>query len=456
MKLNHVYTGLFTLCTIMLFACLYSGDMGKRETIFLSNQWKFINREADNGADPGINGEDWETVEVPHDWVIHTAGVPHQLQLDAVKEIIRADGRDFITVSVIDRNGYFCPKSCNKVCVGVEGAAKLLTISNGDQTSLERYSTDHRRVFNGKSVAYIRSNGDQGIMKVTVNSEGLQQGAVKLEADLRDKPDYPKIKVFLRQKYQEKKEMLGLEDVFGMEGDRRIRLVQSSPFFAAMVEAMDEAVGKVLDKLESEGLQENTIVIFMSDNGGMATPNAPHNRGGCPTCNLPLRAGKSYLFEGGIREPMIISWPGVTTPGTVCDVPVISTDFYPTMLEMAGLPLRPGQHLDGISLVSLLKYEKEPEREPIHFHFPHYGNEGGRPSSAKRQGRYKLIRFYEDERAELYDLSVDIREVHDISADYPEITRELLGKLIPGLRKPVRVYHRRMIFMIRTLPEKLS
>ena len=200
----------------------------------------------------------------------------------------------------------------------------------------------------------------------------------------------------LRKKYEEKKEKLGLEDEFGMEGDRRIRLTQSLPVYAAMVEAMDEAVGKVLDKLESEGLQENTIVIFMSDNGGFSTPNGPSNRGGCPTCNLPLRAGKSYLYEGGIREPMIITWPGVTRPGTVCDVPVTSTDFYPTMLEMAGLPPRPGQHLDGISLAGLLRDGKEPDRKAIHFHFPHYANEGGRPGSAIRQGRHKLIRFYED------------------------------------------------------------
>jgi arylsulfatase A-like enzyme len=233
----------------------------------------------------------------------------------------------------------------------------------------------------------------------------------------------------LKQKYQQKKEKLGLEDEFGMEGDRRIRLTQSLPAFAAMVEAMDEAVGKVLDKLESEGLQENTIVIFMSDNGGFSTPNAPHNRGGCPTCNLPLRAGKSYLYEGGIRVPMIIRWPGVADPGTVCGVPVTSTDFYPTMLEMAGLPLRPQQHLDGISLVSLLRKGEVPERDAIHFHFPHYGNEGGRPGTAIRQGRYKLIRFYEGERTELYDLSTDLEEAHDISDKKPEIRDELLDKL---------------------------
>ena len=233
----------------------------------------------------------------------------------------------------------------------------------------------------------------------------------------------------LKEKYQKKRELLGLDDVFEMEGDRKVRLVQSSPVYAGMVEAMDMAVGKVLDKLESAGLQDNTIVIFMSDNGGLSTPDGPPTANGFPTSNVPLRASKGYLYEGGIREPMIIRWPKVTKPGTVCDVPVISNDFYPTILEMAGLALKSSQHLDGISLVRLLKKGEEPGREAIYWHFPHYANEGGSPSSAIRKGRYKLIRFYEDDRVELYDLNVDIGEAHDISGNNPEITNELLNRL---------------------------
>mgnify|MGYP006279020779 FL=1 len=133
----------------------------------------------------------------------------------------------------------------------------------------------------------------------------------------------------LRKKYENKKERLGLEVRWGKEGDRKERLVQCSPVYAGMVEAMDLAVGKVLEKLESAGLDDNTVVIFMSDNGGLSTSE------GHPTSNVPLRAGKGWLYEGGIREPMIIKWPGVTNAGTVCEVPVTSTDFYPTMLEMA-------------------------------------------------------------------------------------------------------------------------
>lgn len=227
----------------------------------------------------------------------------------------------------------------------------------------------------------------------------------------------------LKEKYQKKKEKLGLEVRWGQEGSRKERLVQCAPVYAGMVEAMDLAVGKVLDKLEKAGLAENTVVIFMSDNGGLSTSE------GHPTTNVPLRAGKGWLYEGGIREPMIIKWPGVAEPGTVCDVPVTSTDFYPTMLEMAGLPLKPNQHMDGVSLADLLKNGKQPQREAIYWHYPHYGNQGGSPGSAIRMGRYKLIKFYEDDHVELYDLSVDIGEEHDISKDNPKVTERLLKKL---------------------------
>jgi len=139
------------------------------------------------------------------------------------------------------------------------------------------------------------------------------------------------------------------------------------PIFA-MVESMDENIGRILQALKKDGLDKNTIIIFMSDNGGLSTSRGK----GCPTSNLPLRAGKGWVYEGGIREPMIIKWPGVTKAGSTCDVPVVSTDFYPTMLQMAGLPLNPKQHIDGISLVPLLKGENKLDREALYFHYPHY------------------------------------------------------------------------------------
>lgn len=133
------------------------------------------------------------------------------------------------------------------------------------------------------------------------------------------------------------------------QGEWKERVIQSSPVYASMVYSMDENVGKVMKKLEDLGLANNTVVIFMSDNGGLITAESS------PTSNLPLRGGKGWLYEGGIREPMIIKWPGKTQPASIIDEPVISTDFYPTMLEMAGLDLLPEQHVDGESLVPLLK-----------------------------------------------------------------------------------------------------
>lgn len=200
------------------------------------------------------------------------------------------------------------------------------------------------------------------------------------------------------------------------------KLKQDDPTYAAMVHSVDESLGRVLDKLEELGLADKTVVIFMSDNGGLSTLL----RKWAPTANTPLRAGKGWLYEGGIREPMIIKWPGVTQPGSVCEEPVISMDFYPTMLEMAGLRPRPEQHIDGVSLVPILRGEKEHLRErALFWHYPHYHGSGSIPSSAIRVGDWKLIEFYEERKIELYNLREDIGERQDLSAERPEKAKEL-------------------------------
>ena len=233
----------------------------------------------------------------------------------------------------------------------------------------------------------------------------------------------------LEAKYAAKaKEISHKGPKFGKVGRSKWRLYQDHPVYGGMVEAVDIAVGRVLDALDRNGLGDNTVVIFMSDNGGLATAQ------GWPTSNLPLKAGKGWLYEGGIREPMIIVWPGVTEPGSVCDTPVISTDFYPTMLEMAGLPLKPKQHVDGVSLVPLLKGGKIPPR-PLFWHYPHYGDQGGRPGSVIRKGDWKLIEFFEDGRLELYNLRKDIGEKHDLSKKYPEKVKELHAELVAWRKK---------------------
>jgi len=228
----------------------------------------------------------------------------------------------------------------------------------------------------------------------------------------------------LKTKYKEKAKNVKHQGLrFIPEGERKARQVQDHAVYAGMVEAMDLAVGKVLKVLDRLGLTNNTAVIFMSDNGGLSTSE------GSPTSNIPLRAGKGWLYEGGIREPMIIRWPGVTKPGGVCSDLVTSTDFFPTMLEMAGLPFLRDQHLDGVSLVPLLKGEGKPDRKAIFWHYPHYGNQGGAPGSAIREGDFKLIEFFEDNRVELYDLNKDIGETNDLADKMPDKAIFLTKKL---------------------------
>jgi len=227
----------------------------------------------------------------------------------------------------------------------------------------------------------------------------------------------------LEEKYQAKSKLL---QFFGQrflpEGFREARQVQDHAVYAGMIEAMDQAVGKVLSALDRLGLSDRTIVFFMSDNGGLSTAE------GSPTSNAPLRAGKGWLYEGGTREPMIVRAPGLTRPGSICDTPVISTDFYPTILELAGLPLRPQQHVDGVSLVPLLRGGSLAGRV-LYWHYPHYGNQGGAPGGAVREGKWKLIEWYEDQTVELYNLEADVGEHYNLAALYPREAAELRTKL---------------------------
>lgn len=226
----------------------------------------------------------------------------------------------------------------------------------------------------------------------------------------------------LLEKYEQKK-LTAPADAWGKERDSKVRLVQNQAPYAAMLEQLDTAIGRVLEALDRNKLSDHTIVVFMSDNGGLATAE------GHPTSNLPLRGGKGWLYEGGIREPLIVRAPGVTKASSTCDTPVVSTDFYPTLLELAGLPLAPEQHLDGTSFVPALK-GGEHKREPIYWHYPHYGNQGGSPGGAVRDGDWKLIEWFEDESLELYDLRNDQGEQHNLAKDQPAKAKELRDKLV--------------------------
>ncbi len=201
---------------------------------------------------------------------------------------------------------------------------------------------------------------------------------------------------------------------------------QANPAYASMVHALDVNVGRLLDKLEALALSENTIVVFTSDNGGLST--LAGNRV-APTSVKPLRAGKGWCYEGGIRVPLMIRMPGMENRGTTCEVPVVSYDFYPTLLDMAGIPLLPEQHRDGVSLLPLLHGEKEISRDAIFWDYPHYHGSAWTPGAAILMDHWKLIEFYETDDVELYNLSEDIEETQNLAAKYPEKVDALRQKL---------------------------
>lgn len=200
--------------------------------------------------------------------------------------------------------------------------------------------------------------------------------------------------------------------------------LQIKPVFAAMIEAMDAAIGRFLRALDDAGLRDNTLVLFTSDNGGYDGDNKP------------LRGIKGMLYEGGIRVPWIVRWPGKVKPGTTNATPIISTDCHPTLLEVAGLPPTPDHPLDGRSLVPLLTQSPGFERDSLFFHYPNYAfHKQNRLASAIREGPYKLIKFYDNNSLELYDLGKDIGEKKNLASQSPELATRLAQKLDHWLRE---------------------
>jgi arylsulfatase A-like enzyme len=206
-----------------------------------------------------------------------------------------------------------------------------------------------------------------------------------------------------------------------------------------MVENLDRNVGRVLEALDRTGKADATIVVFTSDNGGLSTAE------GSPTSNAPLSEGKGWTEEGGIREPLLVRWPGVVSPGTRISEPVTSPDFFPTLVTAAGGRVDPTLPLDGVDFGPALR-GRPFERGPIYWHYPHYSNQGGRPSSAIRHGRWKLIHHFEDKSEELFDLEADVGERHDVSKQQPDMTAALstllrTWMLRVGARRPLANPH---------------
>ena len=194
---------------------------------------------------------------------------------------------------------------------------------------------------------------------------------------------------------------------------------QHNATYAGLVESVDDAMGAVVAKLDELKLSDNTIILFTSDNGGLMSS----------TSNVPVRAGKGSAYEGGVRVPLIVKWPGTVQAGSLCATPAISVDYYPTLLAAAGVTPAKDATIDGESLMPLLKQTGGLARDTIYWHYPHYHPGGATPYSAIRSGDWRLVEFYEDGHAELYNLKDDGSETTDLATSMPDKAKELREKL---------------------------
>jgi arylsulfatase A len=248
-------------------------------------------------------------------------------------------------------------------------------------------------------------------------TDQLTDEALQFIAANRDRPFYLNL-----SHYAVHSPLMGKRELIEQASELPGGLGQSNAVYAAMLKSVDESVGRIGKKVEELHLTDRTVIIFTSDNGGAVHFGKPP-----ATSNFPLRNGKGSAYEGGLRVPLLVTVPGQTRAGAVCETPVISTDFFPTLLELAGADKSASRTaVDGLSLVPLLSGAKHLPRDALFWHYPHYWN-GGKvsPYSVARGGHWKLIRFYESGKAELYDLNSDPSEAHDLAASHPEKCKEL-------------------------------
>jgi len=227
------------------------------------------------------------------------------------------------------------------------------------------------------------------------------------------------------QYFEKKNDSIGQQsqaELIQIEDRAYCRVNQSNPIQAAKIKSVDQSLGKIMHVLEKLNLEKNTVIIFTSDNGGSSC--LTHKNLNMQTSNSPLRYGKGWLYEGGIRVPALIKWPGKIIPGSVSDLPICLYDFYPTILDMAGLPLIPSQHQDGESILAFLNGNSSSERT-MFWYYPFKHGTGHLPSAAVRKGDLKLIWHKKEDRAELYNLKNDISEQNELSEEQPEVKKEL-------------------------------
>ena len=207
---------------------------------------------------------------------------------------------------------------------------------------------------------------------------------------------------------------------------RRNEEQHTNSVYAAMIESVDAQIGRLMKKIDDVKLRENTVVIFASDNGGLSVKEGERSPA---TSNYPFREGKGYLHEGGIRVPVIVRWPGVVAAGTVSSNVISSVDYFPTLMELAGIQLTPRDIVDGKSIVPLLKPNAPARARDVYWHYPHYSNQGGAPGGAIRDGDWKLIQWFEDGSCELYNVAEDVSEKRNLASQMPDKVAELVAKL---------------------------
>jgi arylsulfatase A-like enzyme len=324
------------------------------------------------------------------------------------------DGQGFDTIIAVNHAGqpgsYFYPY--------VNDRWPMTNVPDLEEGSEGEYLTDR---LTDEALEFLDQQGEEPFLLI------FSHYAVHTPLESKD---------WLTEKYESKAAALPEADGPPMlpEGERATtKGRQDHPVYAGMVESTDESVGRVLEKLDMLGLTSGTVIVFVSDNGGLST--LPPGRTYMPTSNLPLRAGKGWLYEGGIRAPLIVKWPGAVNGGRVVDQPATSMDLYPTMLEIAGLPLKPEQHEDGSSLVPLLTETGALTRDALFWHFPHYHGSGNVPSGAVRLGEYKLIEWFEDGGIELYNVRDDVGETSDLAPAMPDKASEMIDLLVNWRRQ---------------------
>ncbi|MDF7824598.1 sulfatase [Pontiellaceae bacterium B12227] len=274
-------------------------------------------------------------------------------------------------------------------------------------------------------------------------NDALTDKAIEFVTTERDKPFYLHLCHFamhakietspeLRVRFEAKKKRLGIGESKTALDDyshQPHKLRQDSAEYTGELFNLDGGIGRLIDALKECEQYENTIIILTGDNGGRSTINKPD-----ATSIMPIRGGKTFLFDGGLRTPLLIRWPGHSAAGMNSEVLVSSMDFYPTLLEMAGLPLKPRQHRDGVSLAPLFNNGKL-ERDTFYWHFPHYQGEGSYPASAIRVGDYKLIQNYHHGDVLLYNVKEDISESRNLAADMPEKVQLMQQRLMKYLKE---------------------